>query len=355
MSLKREAALPGAAWYNQNNSTDYSAVRWQRVSPRRCCPICHHATWCLISPDEVVAGCMRIDRGSFKTARTRGGDLHLHRLRDHGYSAPQQHISPAPWQPSSPAPWQPSSRPRAPIDHRHAVYTAFLDRLTLSPEHAAFLLDTKGFHHETLSRNLYATAPARETISAICTQMAGEFDLGSTPGFYDNGNGWTFDSRHGELLLPCRDHRERITAILRRTGGNPKYVWASATRHGGPSSGAPLHFALPYMAENNGEIIITEGILKADVIAERLRCAVIGIAGVSSFGPMLGNDIRTALPAASSVYVAFDADEQRNQHVRTALVRLLLTLYAVGYFPSVLQWDEGAGKGLDDILLRGAS
>jgi len=341
---ERKAALAGTARYSYNHSRHDTAERWQRVSSRRRCLICDHSTWCLISNDETVAGCMRIDRGSFKTARTRGGDIYFHRLRDDNVAAQQR---------TSPTRGQPRTRLAASIDHRHAVYSSFLERLTLSPRHAAFLIDTKRLSHETVSLNLYATNPESETGTAACTELAAEFDLIAVPGFYRAGNGWRFDARREELLIPCRDDRGRIGAVLRRTGGEPKYLWASSARHGGASSGAPPHFARPHLVELNGDIIITEGPLKADAIAEQLGCAVVGLAGVGSFGDTFGSELRLALPGICIAYVAFDADERRKPQVRTQLVRLVRSLRRTECMTKVLQWNEAEGKGLDDVLLRG--
>jgi hypothetical protein len=35
-------------------------ARWQRVKRSRKCPICNHADWCLIAPDNTAAICMRV-------------------------------------------------------------------------------------------------------------------------------------------------------------------------------------------------------------------------------------------------------------------------------------------------------
>jgi len=124
MSDQKEAALAGAARYSYDNSAYRNAERWQRVSFHRRCPICDHQSWCLISSDEAVAGCMRVDRGSFKTARTRGGAMYLHRLRDDragsGRGAPPSRSKSS------------ERRAAASIDYKHAVYTAFLDSLTIT-------------------------------------------------------------------------------------------------------------------------------------------------------------------------------------------------------------------------------
>lgn len=350
---KESRPWAGAAQYSghfaETNHSTPRWDRWDRVTSRNPCTICGKDGWCLRSPDGAIAGCMRIERGSFKTVRTAAGDMYLHRLREDSPASS--------WRPASPSRRAASTqRAAASIDHRHAAYTAFLERLTLSPEHAAHLIEERKLSHETIARNLYATLPGAETVSALCTELAFELDLAGVPGFYRVGNGWRFDAREGKLLMPCRDHRGRIQAIQWRTDGMegmPKYLWATSMKFGGPSSGAPAHHALPYLSELQGSVVITEGFFKAETIAERLHVAVIGLAGASSFRDDFGQTIRRNLPAVRKVRIAFDADERRKPHVHVALIRLIHALDAARLPSTVMQWEESAGKGLDDVLVGG--
>jgi Domain of unknown function (DUF3854) len=294
-----------------------------------------------------VAGCMRVATGSFKTAPTGLGDMHLHRLRDD--CASSLRIVPPP-----------QRRPRrviplASIDDRNIVYPVLLDRLTLSPEHADFLTIDKRITHETIVKNLYATVPDPDTITTVVSSLAEQHHLAGVPGVCRERGAWRLVAKPGELLIPVRDHQGRIVAVLRRTGGTPKYAYLSSADRGA-SCGTPLHFARPYLAELHRSIVITEGILKADCIAELLHVAVVGIPGVSAFGDEFGRELRTLFPAVETILVAFDADSERNTHVRDALVRLLRSFRSAGLTSvDVLQWDEARGNGLDDVLLGGAA
>jgi DNA primase len=317
--------------------------RWLRVTPRSRCPICNHADWCMFSPDGAIGGCMRISSGAFKTSQTRGGDMYIHRLRHE--CAPAARIRPQKREPvAGPA--------VASVDYRHAVYSALLDQWVLTPDHAHYLITEKRISHETVTRNLYATVPDGQTIRATLSHLSRDFELSLVPGFYRRRGSPQLIARPGELLIPIRDHRERIVALSRRTGGDPKYKFLSGR---GVSSGAPMHYALPYLANLNGDVIITEGALKADVIAEHLHCATIGISGVAAFQDGFGHELRALLQGVKFAYLAFDADERRNGHVRSALIRLIISLHAAGYLPEILQWEESHGKGLDDVLTGGGA
>jgi Domain of unknown function (DUF3854) len=293
---------------------------------------------------------MRIDRDAFRVADTRLGAMYLHRLLA---GAPASSLRIPSFPPLSSSSTQLPLIAAAPISHRDAVYTAMLNSLTLSPAHVDYLRDQKRLSEETITRSLYATVFDVDAMTKRCGALATEYDLAAVPGFYRDRK-WHFIAKAGELLVPIRDRHEQIAAILRRTEGEPKYRFASSSTRGA-SCGAPLHYALPYLAElyPDDPIIVTEGALKADSIAEQLHCAVIGVPGVGSLGEI--DSQLHGLLAGRRVFIAYDADEQRNLHVRAALVRLVRMLTSVGAGVDVLRWSESAGKGLDDVLSGGAA
>jgi hypothetical protein len=290
---------------------------------------------------------MRNEQGAIKTVRTEAGAMYVHRLFS-SVTPPSLII------PRTVFGWAPE--PIASPDLRHAVYSQFLDALTLSPFHAAELTGKRGLSEETVVRNLYASAPADDELSLLANSLASKYDLSSVPGFWcDDADGWHCVAREGELLIPARDENERITAVLRgRNGRQPKYVWMSDAARS-VSCGTPLHFALAYLADvfTGTEVVITEGVLKADILAEHLHLPVVGCPG-TMIPDGIGRRLAKRFPTTAGALVAFDADEVRNQHVRDAVVRLLHSLRAEGIPAERLLWDEALGKGLDDVVLGGA-
>ena len=169
-------------------------------------------------------------------------------------------------------------------------------------------------------------------------------------------------SAHPGLLIPVRDPHGRIVALkVRRDDiedgrpANPRYVYASSARWGGPGPGAPPHLPLlaapPLPSPIVAVVRITEGELKADVATVLSRIRTVSVAGVGVW--------RSALPVlrylgARRVLLAFDADAGRKPAVARALYALCWALQAEsGVEVALEQWDEADGKGIDDLLSAG--
>jgi len=290
---------------------------------------------------------MRVADGAFKPSSNGG---YLHRLTD-GF-APQL---PTRQQPVAPA------IPLAPIEQRHTVYTALLDALTLNEHHADDLL-RRGLHDTFAAYNLFASVPGGAMARAITVRLSQQYDLGGVPGFYREGED-EFDSYlqpewrlnltdwHAGYLIPVRDLAGRIQAIqVRRDHVEPRYCWlSSAGKPDGTTSGTPLHFAAPHRLES-GSVVITEGPLKAEVVAQYTNSAVIALAGVSSVKPTLGASL-THL-GVTRARIAFDMDWKAKPEVAAALGRLGENLQQAGLTVTYLDWSESTSKGLDDLLVE---
>jgi hypothetical protein len=339
---KKETALPGAAQGYRHNNSNYS-TRWARVTKRNPCPICRHGDWCRISPEGVIAGCMRQEAGAFKTAPTNAGPMYLHRLT--GLASGSSLAIPE-------GPALLPSFPLATADHRHSVNSRFLEALSLSESHQKQLREDRRFSDETIVRNFYRSVPNIAELGAIFRELSKDVDFAGVPGFFKIGEEPRCEARSGEMLVPARDHRGRIVAILRRTGRTPKYLWMSNRNHG-PSCGTPLHWSSPRFADLYPEraIVITEGVLKADCIADAMQCCVIGLPGVS-LQEHVDHPVLEFLKGRD-VTVAFDADFRSNPQVFDALKRLSRTLSRAEVEHSIAVWNESLGKGLDDVIRRG--
>lgn len=108
------------------------------------------------------------------------------------------------------------------------------------------------------------------------------------------------------------------------------------------------------------KVIVTEGLLKGDIIASvaptsRLAplgsVLVVAMAGVSSWKPVADKIIKYKFEEA---YLAFDQDFVENDSVFDRLDDMVHYLtFDKGLVSSVLTWETG--KGLDDFLLSEAS
>ena len=132
------------------------------------------------------------------------------------------------------------------------------------------------------------------------------------------------------------------------TENGGRYRWLSSRGYfAGCSPGAPVHVAGP--VSTSREIWITEGPLKADIVALKLGRVVLAVPGVGNW-PGVIPVIREFTPARA--IVAFDMDKLTNHAVQ--LHRDALTTYLIksGMRTFEADWDQEC-KGLDDLLAIG--
>jgi hypothetical protein len=311
-----------------------------RVSRRHPCKICGKPDYCGVSVDSVIAFCTRVSSGSFKTARN---GAFMHRLIEQPASF---HAKPNP----RPAPTA-EDRPRADADHLDRIYSMLLrSHLVLAKQHRAQLQE-RGLDAAAIAGNGYASAPTATYAKAV-TREVSRYDLRGVPGFYREAGEWRMADDYGSgFYIPIRDAHARITALqIRRDVGQPKYLWLSpSSKPGATPSGAPCHYAKSHLLHDAREVTLVEGMLKSDIAAHFLNQPVIGNAP-SCFGADFAENLRTNFPKLQTVYVAFDMDFKRNEHVRAAMFRLTTQLERVRFQVRVRTWPP-EWKGIDNYLL----
>lgn len=316
-----------------------SNLRLVRVTPKGPCPVCRKGDWCGVFADAPVTICMRVP--SDRPTRN-GGYLHVGSGSEYhgGLMAGSRSQSPY-------------NREREGItaEALDCVYRAVAERLCLSEE-AADDLRGRGVSEEAVVNQLYATIPAERTMREIITEISTVVELSSVPGFYFVGGEWRPNAREGDLLIPVRDAAGRIVGCqLRSDEAVTRYRWlSSAGKPEGTAAKASPHFVLPYLVQWQRFVIITEGPLKADVVADRLHRAVIGIPSVWNFVFDIGTVLRLTWPRLTVAVVAYDADATTNPNVMAALRKLVMALMRAGLDVRIWTWDRAAAKGLDDLL-----
>ena len=142
-----------------------------------------------------------------------------------------------------------------------------------------------------------------------------------------------------------------------------KYLLLSGSRFGDASiSGLPKYHVAgrDYPCDR---VFLTEGIMKAEIIASRLRCRVIGIYSTSVDAPTLAEVERLAqLWSPSEFVVAFDADKHElndsGKTIRPGVLagerKLVNALLPIADVYSA-EWNLSEGKGLDDLLTNGGN
>lgn len=252
------------------------------------------------------------------------------------------------------------------ISHRSAALTLVLSScLTLRPEHHA-RMRARGLSGAWIDAAGYRSTPnAAAERDAAAARVAPYLDASveGAPGFYHDGRRWRMVYCAPGIFIPARDEHGRIQALAYRLDelrDGAKYVWLSSNPEAeddrgrrkyprGVSSGAPVHFANRAALWGAEELTVTEGTLKADVVAALTGLPVVGVAGVNNTRG-LARRLRARLPRLRRVAVAFDKDVLTKPHVAAALARLVEQLEAERLTVRVRTWP-GDAKGLDDYLL----
>ncbi len=317
------------------------------------CPICGGKSNCSIREDRSQMFCRREAGASWPGSKPGAG----------GYTCTLDDSVPRPPSISTRKPTI-TPTPKASEDIRHAVYSAFLRPLSLSPSHHTDLAK-RGLSSEAIKRCLFRSAPTKEDAAEVTRLLAQDHDLTGTPGFFKEYGKWRAVWMDESILIPVRDQHARILALMRRRtrmrpGEKDKYIWLSSgedrdgnPREGGASSGSPCHFANPHMMKHAHEVTLVEGVLKSIVTAHFLNQPTIGNAP-SGFGANFAATLKADFPKLRTVFCAFDSDLSTNIHVRRALFRLVEQLERARFDVRVRRWPP-QWKGIDDFLLGVAS
>lgn len=311
----------------------FKKEKLRRSSLKKPCPICSK-DGCGQGGGIVV--CWRVQDGSIKQAEN-GAWVHTHiNATPH---LVQRRIE----------------TPLASIERRNAVYSAVLASLSLSQKHGEHLANERRLSKATIIRAGFRTVPSWMLGDAIAAELSKKWELKGVPGFWRKEGKWVlrFAGVDG-FFISIRNAVGQIEALqIRAFSGESKYLLVSSNElTDGVSSGAPHHWT----GHKSETVIVTEGALKAEVIAEAKRRRneadfVIGLVSVSTFEESFGANLRRICPFIKTVQLAFDADWRTNEKVQKQMQRLANSIKAAGLKLQVLRWESEA-KGFDDELLR---
>ncbi len=316
----------------------------ERVTRRRPCLVCRKFdAACMRRRDDSAALCCTVasDR---RVGGCRPGWMHF--FDDAGAQAPRP--------PAAAAARVEAAKPeqfRAPVEHVDAVLTTLVrDCLRLAPEHND-ALEARGLSPRAIRAHGYASI-LDDTLGDEIAESLAEFDLRGVPGFFRDGARWRMKRCPRGFFVPVRNERSQIVGLQIRCDDPKagKYLWfSSAGFSSGTGSGAPVHFARPHLLPTTNEVLITEGSLKANVIAHFTGSPVVAAAGVGNFGPDFAARLYALAPHVTPI-IAFDADWMVKPQVAAALEKIKRELKAVGFPFKVRSWPSRY-KGLDDYLL----
>jgi hypothetical protein len=338
-----------------SSRTKSDAVRCTAQKPCQHCQRHDHMCW--VREDGSDSGCYRTGDGGGVQEQDSGGRTWWHFQHAAGVGANGDSRAEGRPKPRRTPPGLPD------YDTWNEVYSFLLNdpRLTLCDFHRE-KLRARGLADDQIDRLGYKTAPG-DIREDVAFDIKRKFDLDiflSVPGLYRNSkNSLTLAIGYGSgILVPLRDLDARIISLVMRSDDGimtnagqplPKYFLLSSLKHDGPGPGSHAHIPLG-VAGPADLVVITEGVLKADVIHALCGEAVVGAPGVGGWPKALA--AAQAL-GAKRMRIAFDADWKRKADVARALHDLGRAVLAAGLEIELASWDEADGKGLDDLLAAG--
>lgn len=245
------------------------------------------------------------------------------------------------------------------IPLRNEIYQSLLGMLILREEHIKDL-QRRGFNLETIIKNGYKSIPDNEyqriKVAEELFSIYGPalFDV---PGFYLKVvDGMTLGPRmmgNHELIIPSRSNNGQIYSLILRkdkVGGSKKrYTHLSCKELNNVDLSPTPHF--PLGTFDHEQIILTEGSIKGDIIAQYLGIASSCLPGVTSWRQFINTVDFTSYKYCD---IAFDRDLETNKHVAKSCLNLFKHLFHKNIHVRLATWDK-VFKGIDDALCNSQS
>lgn len=251
------------------------------------------------------------------------------------------------------------------------AYKLLISKLNITDKHQQNLQE-RGFTDKQIEQLDYKSLPIKR--SHIVNALAEQCELQGVPGFWKNAaNGkWQLAGKAG-MLIPVRDAKGDIFSLKIRAdddsrakylhlSSNPKPSKTGEIKYpGGTAAKIGVHH--PATGTRTSTIRITEGELKADIATLLSDTYTISIPGIAMWESAIEaiDDL-----GPKQILLAFDSDKDKEYSTSTnvqaqpfavakALANLYLALKEKGYNTIIESWDEGVGKGIDDVLAAGFS
>lgn len=307
------------------------------------CPICGKNDWCMVSDDGKLALCQRVENNH---PNKKGGWWHS--LENNIRYDKQQFKT------------KEMTR-KAPDYILDQVYHLLLEQLPLTDEHKE-ALKKRGINDKEIDFFNYKSLQVRGRyeVSKVLEKRFSTKILKLTPGFYTQkgkyGNYITIAGGTG-FMIPIINVYKQICGIQIRVDQptrDTKYIWLSSSeKYDGTNSGTPLHIAFPPIMESK-DIWITEGPLKANILAWRKKCIAIAAPGIAHWMeiPQAVKKIQQFYHTSNNCIIAYDADYKEKIYVREHAINLNQALQDNKINSIFATWELSEGKGIDDIIVN---
>ncbi len=237
---------------------------------------------------------------------------------------------------------------RLPDKELNSTHQKMLKILTLAPHHKQHLIN-RGISEYEIKYFGYRTMPEYEDRNILLSQLTPS-EMEGVPGFGLKYGRWIIAGQPG-LLIP-RVFRNLTVSFALRLDKKPKKggkyrTLSSAWMDGGTSPGARLHVATPPSIQNDF-LWITEGDIKANIAACRLKAKFISVPGIGNWKPLTEIKIPQRI-----IVIAYDNEkEERIKAIVKKHQTILASHFANnGHFVYIADWQKV--KGIDDALIAG--
>lgn len=254
---------------------------------------------------------------------------------------------------------------------RHDDWKQFLEELRLTPEHKASLV-SRGFTQEDIAQYEFKSMP--QSRMELCKKLAKKMPLRGIPGFYEDGDRWTFVGGNG-IVIPIRTKLGEIDGLKIRLdqpidgrkfqlfSSNPDLKIGREYRYKNGTA-EKLKMFYPFLMHKPNQVIrITEGEMKSIIATNNTGIYTVSIPGVKN--------IQLAMEAIDhfkpkKILICFDSDKDQEftQYaeevagadrfpIKQAMYKLYVALIRLGYEVEIETWPARCGKGIDDVILNG--
>lgn len=242
----------------------------------------------------------------------------------------------------------------ASLADRDKTYSELLNTLCLSKKHKMHLMSEKrGLDEKQIKELGYKSVP-KVTRPVVKNLQDKGCVLSGVPGFYLSNTGWDMVKSISGIMLPIRSISGQIEGfqILNDNPEYSKYPYFSSGNiekyPKGTSCRSWVH--CQGNVENAKEIIITEGLLKADIVYKYTGIPIISLLGVASQSLLL--ETLQKLDIETTFHVCFDMDKGKNYHVYKALYSLCKKLSDNNLKFYISEWPSFECKGIDDYVIN---
>jgi len=259
-----------------------------------------------------------------------------------------------------PAPKPVPEAEEAPVEVKDHTYKALFSICSLRKRHLQELINVRGLTAEDVKDLGYKSTPRDGKATAAKLLKMG-CTLKGVPPFYQEEDG-TYNMKlykRDGVMMPKLNARGQIQGveICMNPGKDPGYTGAKYLPFSseGMPYGTPSHTFVHFRIGERGlsRVILTEGVLKADIISKLSGYSVLSVSGVNcqaylpgAFRALKNVDI------FQGIYVCFDNDMATNENVRRSFEKLsrLLEEYEIPFIDKSQDWPVQY-KGFDDYLI----